>query len=576
MPSSGTGVLVCARTTNHLCHLRERPWHSLTTTDSPICMKLLITPALLLPLSAFAAQSPRVPSAVVDLRTTAGTSSVSATWRFANADIINSTNNGPDANNKPTGPEQPAHTLAPNLSQVSDIDARSDTIQPTSLEQRRTSGKLAFAWYTLDFVVPEKIGGTDVSGATLVFEATVDDYAEVSVDNHLDPVLGSSRGPLITGWNSPTRVLITRDAIPGTHHTIRILAANGPFSNPPSNFIWLRSATLDVYAGERERDATEVETTITRIDPVLDAIIDPHTKIEKLADGFGFGEGPVWVPQQQEPAFYGGGGTGGYLLFSDPNQNVIHRFDPDADVQGVTTIYRTKSGYTGTDIGKYHQPGSNGLALDAQGRLTICEHGNRRVTRLERNGAITILADNFEGKRLNSPNDLVYRSDGTLYFTDPPFGLPEVFSDPAKEIAFSGVFMLTSDGTLKVAAKDLAAPNGLAFSPDEKYMYVDNWETNRKVILRYDVAMDGTLSNPTTFFDMTSTPGDICLDGLKVDPRGNLFVSGPGGVWIISSQGKHLGTITGPELPANFAFGGADRKMLYITARSGLYRIRVR
>lgn len=521
-------------------------------------------------------QSPRIPTAIVDLRTNAGASAIQAKWSFAETNIVNATNNTADSNNKPTGPTASTNTIKPALVELTELKSRSQLIDASSLEQRRSAGKLAFAWYTLDFVVPERIDGTSVAGATLVFEATVDDYAEISLDNQLSAVLGSSRGPLIAGWNTPTRVLLTRDAVPGEHHTVRILAANGPFSNPPSNYIWLRSATLDVYTGDQERDGIEVETTITRIDPALDSIIDPNSKIEKLADGFGFGEGPVWVPSQPDPAYYGGGGAGGYLLFSDPNQNVIHRFDPNADVQGVTTIYRTKSGYAGTDIGKYHQPGSNGLALDAQGRLTICEHGNRRVTQLERNGTLAVLADKFESKRLNSPNDLVYRSDGSLYFTDPPFGLPQVFSDPAKEIAFSGVYVLTSDGTLTLAANDLAAPNGLAFSPDEKYLYVDNWEINRKVILRYDVAKNGTLSNPTTFFDMTSTPGEICVDGLKVDPRGNLFVSGPGGVWIISAQGRHLGTITGPELPANFAFGDADSKTLYMTARTSLYRIRVK
>jgi gluconolactonase len=234
----------------------------------------------------------------------------------------------------------------------------------------------------------------------------------------------------------------------------------------------------------------------------------------------------------------------------------------------------TKSIMTVADIGKYHQPGSNGLALDPQGRLTIDEHGNRRVTRLEKNGLLTVLADRYQGKRLNSPNDLVYRSDGTLYFTDPPFGLPMDFDDPRKELSFSGVYRW-KDGKLSLATKDLAAPNGLAFSPDEKHLYVDNWEENRKVILRYDVAQDGSLASPVMFYDMTSIKGEIALDGLKVDRAGNVYVSGPGGVWIISSEGKHLGTIRGPELAANFAWGDLDGRTLYLCARHGLYRIQL-
>jgi gluconolactonase len=328
------------------------------------------------------------------------------------------------------------------------------------------------------------------------------------------------------------------------------------------NFVWIRSATLDFYTPEHARIGVDVQTRIERLDPALDRIVAPGTKIEKLADGFGFTEGPVWVN--------GTDGADGYLLFSDPNNNTIYKWTTD----GRVDVFRTHSGYTGADIARYHQPGSNGLAIDPQGRLTIDEHGNRRVTRIEKNGTLTVLADRFDGKRLNSPNDLVYRSDGTLYFTDPPFGLPNVFDDPAKELSFSGVYMW-KDGELALAGRDLAAPNGLAFTPDEKHLYVDNWEENRKVVLRYDVAATGALSKPAVFYDMTSVRGEIALDGLKVDNAGNVFVSGPGGVWVISPDGKHLGTLAGPELPANFAFGDADGRTLYLCARSGLYRIRL-
>ena len=219
-------------------------------------------------------------------------------------------------------------------------------------------------------------------------------------------------------------------------------------------------------------------------------------KIEKLAGGFQFTEGPIWVRD------------GGYLLFSDPNNNLIYRWSED---EGVS-IYRTHSGYSGTDIGEYGQPGSNGLTLDAQGRVTINEHGNRRVTRLEKNGQLTVLADRYDGKRLNSPNDLVYRSDGALYFTDPPFGLPKFFDDPRKELSFSGVYCLIN-AELKLVSTDLTGPNGLAFSPDEKYLYVDDWDDKNKVILRYDVQpsrMDRSqtrLCSSTQPMNQVKTPG---------------------------------------------------------------------
>jgi len=315
---------------------------------------------------------------------------------------------------------------------------------------------------------------------------------------------------------------------------------------------------LDFYKAGHGTGIQEVETKVIRNDPALDAIVSPGAKIEKLAGGFMFTEGPVWVRD------------GGYLLFSDPNNNLIYRWSEEDGV----SVYRTHSGYTGMNIGEYGQPGSNGLTLDAQERLTINEHGNRRVTRLEKNGQLTVLADRYEGKRLNSPNDLVYRSDGALYFTDPPFGLPKFFEDSRKELPYSGVFCLIN-GELKLVSKDLTGPNGLAFSPDEKYLYVDNWDEKRKVIMRYDVHPDGTLSSGQVFIDATSEPGEDAWDGMKIDVKGNLYLSGPGGLWIVSQEGKHLGTIVGPEHPHNLAWGGEDHKTLYLAAQTGLYRLSV-
>jgi len=169
---------------------------------------------------------------------------------------------------------------------------------------------------------------------------------------------------------------------------------------------------------------------------------------------------------------------------------------------------------------------------------------------------------------------LVYRSDGALYFSDPPFGLPKAYDDPRKELPYSGVFML-KDGKLRLVARDLKGPNGLAFSPDERFLYVGNWDPARKVVMRYPVRPDGTLGAGTVFYDMTGAEGEDALDGLKVDRRGNVYASGPGGLWIISPTGTHLGTIVGPEHPHNIAWGDDDGKTLYMAARTGVYRIRL-
>jgi gluconolactonase len=334
---------------------------------------------------------------------------------------------------------------------------------------------------------------------------------------------------------------------------------NGPVSNPPVNFIWIRSATLDFYQPAQAQVARAAGGKITRLSPAFDQLVARDARIEKLAGGFEFVEGPVWNAE------------GGYLLFSDPNTNTIYRWSPD----GQVSVYRTKSGYAGVDIGEYHQPGSNGLAFDREGRVTIDQHGNRRVIRVERTGAITVLADRYEGRRLNSPNDLVYRSDGTLYFTDPPFGLPKAFSDPGKETPWSGVYRLR-DGQLSLLTRDLTGPNGIAFSPDEKTAYVDDWDPRHKVIMAYDVRADGGFENGRVFYDITrSEPGEDCWDGIKVDALGNVYAAGPRGVYVLSPAGKLLGLITPPEHVANMAWGGEDNRTLFLTASTGLYRVRM-
>jgi len=423
-------------------------------------------------------------------------------------------------------------------------------------------GRLSFNWYRTKVTIPDRVGSFDPTGATVVLEIVVDDYAEVWVNGRLPVVLGQTGGQLIKGFNAPNRVVLGRDVRTGQRFQLAVFGINGPVSNPPGNFIWVRSATLDFYRPGDVGGSRRVRTDIVRNDPALDDIVSPTATIEKLAGGFLFTEGPVWVPRTAD--------SDGHLLFSDPNANTIYRWSTD----GQISVFRTKSGYTGPDVGDYGQPGSNGLALDREGRLTINEHGNRRVTRLEKTGAITVLADRYQGRRLNSPNDLVYRSDGVLYFTDPPFGLPRGHADPRKELAFSGVFAV-ANGELSVVSTDLAGPNGLALSPDEKYLYVGNWDPKRKVVMRYEVKADGGLVNGRVFFDMTSAPGEDAIDGIKVDRRGSLYVSGPGGLWIISAEGTHLGTVAGPERPHNMAWGDDDGRTLYLTAQTGLYRLRV-
>jgi gluconolactonase len=490
------------------------------------------------------------PAAVLDLRTAEGAAAARAVWRYHDAELAATDFRG-----------HRTHTIEPQAGARDFDDSAWPVIAPTSLEERRGGGRVSFNWYRLHVTIPERVGDFATAGATVVFETVVDDYAEVWVDGALPLELGRSGGPVVAGWNVPNRRLVRAVAKPGEKAVIAIFGMNGPISAQPENFIWMRRAVLEFYASPKAIPPARVDAKLERLSPKLDAVLPASPVVEKLAEGFTFTEGPVWVPEGR-----------GHLLFSDPNRNRIYKYDPEG--QGHISVFRGESGYAGADVQSYRQPGSNGLALDPRdGRLTIDEHGNRRVTRLEPDGSLTVLADRYRGARLNSPNDLVYRSDGTLYFTDPPFGLPQFHDDPRRELPFTGVYKLDAQG-LELVSQDLTGPNGVALSPDEKTLYVANWDERKKVVMAYDVAADGSLARGRVFFDMGGAPGDEALDGLEVDAHGNLFVSGPGGVWILSPQGEHIGQLVTPELPANFAWGDADRKTLYMTARTGLYRVR--
>lgn len=297
---------------------------------------------------------------------------------------------------------------------------------------------------------------------------------------------------------------------------------------------------------------------IDRKDPRFDKLIAKDAKLEKLADGFDWTEGPVWVRD------------GGYLLFCDIPRNSVMKWQ---EGKGVS-LYLKPSGYTG--VSNYGgEPGSNGLTLDSQGRLVSCEHGDRRVSRMEKDGGKKTLVDSYQGKRLNSPNDLVYRSNGDLYFTDPPYGLPKNVDDPRKELDFQGVYRLAKNGELTLLTKEMSRPNGIALSPDEKTLYVANSDPAKAVWMAFDLKDDGTVGQGRVLFDATSWVGKKkgLPDGLKVDQQGNLFATGPGGVHVFSADGVHLGSIDTGEATANCAFGD-DGSTLYITADMFLCRIR--
>jgi gluconolactonase len=509
-----------------------------------------------------------LPDAVVDLRTTEGAARVKGQWRYSDTHIqeINHKSVGLDL--KASGTTNRTFDFTPDARARDFDDSRWEVIPADLLEQRRGNGRLSFNWYRLNVTIPEKVADLDTRGATVVFEIVVDDYAEVWVEGKLPFVLGQSGGGVAAGWNAANRVVLTRNAQPGQRIQIAVLGINGPLSTHPDTYIWVRGATLDFYKPGKLSKAREVKLQVERKDSALDAIVPANARLEQLADGFAFTEGPVWIDAHNRAL--APDSDEGFLLFSDPNNNTIYRMTPDGDV----SVYLNKSGYAGANIGEYRQPGSNGLTTDRDGRLTICQHGNRRVVRIEKNGLTTVLADKFNGQRLNSPNDLVYRSDGVLFFTDPPFGLPMFADDPRREQPHFGVYSV-KDGKVQLISTDFDGPNGLALSPNEAFLYVGTWNTQKTIVNRYPVNADATLGKGELFCDLTTPGAEDAIDGIKVDRAGNVFVSGPGGLWILSPTGKHLGTLRGPEHPHNIAWGDADRQTLYLTAQTGIYRIRL-
>ena len=306
-----------------------------------------------------------------------------------------------------------------------------------------------------------------------------------------------------------------------------------------------------------EPAADEVPTagTIDRVDARFDELVPLDARIEKLADGFVFTEGPVWIRDESR------------LLFSDIRTNTIYQW---TEAEGASVFMQPVFEGDETGLGSLS---SNGLTLDADGRLVMCEHGNRQVARLEADGTRTVLADRYDGQRLNSPNDAVYASDGSLYFTDPPYGLADAEASPLRELDFNGIYRLHPDGVLELLYRDQSRPNGIALSPDESTLYVANSDADQAVWMAYDLSAEG-VSNPRVFYDVTGAEAPGGADGLKVDRLGNLFATGPGGVWVFAPDGTHLGTIRPDEVPANVGWGD-DGRSLYMTARTGLYRIRL-
>ncbi len=317
-------------------------------------------------------------------------------------------------------------------------------------------------------------------------------------------------------------------------------------------------------------DVLRTAGRVERLDPAIHALVAPDAEIEVLAEGFDWSEGPVWIPED-----------GGYLLFSDIPPNRVWKWQTGRG----TSVYLPQSGYLDPIPRPGHikpdEPGSNGLVLDHDGNLVLCQHGLRQVGRMKAplgnpRAEYEPIATHWDGKRFNSPNDAAFHSNGDLYFTDPPYGLTRKMQDPSKEIDFQGVYRVTPDGTVTLMSRALSRPNGIAFAPDERTLYVANSDPKRPIWMAFPVQADGSLGEGRVFFDASALVPDNpgMPDGLAVDVHGNLFATGPGGVLVLSPDGHHLGTIRTGERTSNCCFGD-DGRTLYMTADSCLMRVRL-
>ncbi|WP_437229382.1 SMP-30/gluconolactonase/LRE family protein [Planctomicrobium sp. SH661] len=332
-------------------------------------------------------------------------------------------------------------------------------------------------------------------------------------------------------------------------------------------FLCLSWGSLIPLSASFAQDSTNypVLGEVVSLDPEFDELIAPGTPLQVVTSGFIWSEGPVWIREADGP---------GYLLFSDIPRNSIMKW---VEGQGAS-VFMKPSGYTGVaDYG--NEPGSNGLLQDLQGRLVCCEHGDRRLSVLTVGGGKRTLVDNYQGRRLNSPNDAVLKSSGDIYFTDPPYGLPEQLKDPRAELDFCGVYKVTPEGALTLLTKEMTRPNGIAFSPDEKILYVAQSDPEAALWMAFPVNEDGTIGAGTVFAEANEAvkagiPG--LPDGLAVDHKGNVFASAPGGIWVFNSSGKLLGKINTGEATGNCTFGGADGSILYIVADTYICRIQTK
>jgi len=469
------------------------------------------------------------PDAIVDLQDDDAAALVGARWRTADAAVreVAFVDAGADL-----GPgDRPAATyeVVPRPGNADFDDADWRDLAPAQTTERLGHGRVSFVWYRLTVTLPERVGRIRLAGATVVFEVVVDDYAEVWVDGELPLALGRTGGPAAAGFNAPNRVVLTRSARPGQTFTVAVFGMNGPISAAPANYVWIRSATLDVH---RPAPAPPVPLAI---DGTLTGVLPPVVRAERVAAGFDTTAGPVWAPD-------------GTLLLSSPAANAVLRWAPE----GRVDVVRVKGGYRGVDAGRLARPGPAGLAFDTDGRLVVCQPAHRRVLRVEPHGNTTVLAGRYAGRPLNGPVDVAAAAGGVTYVADPPGAHP------------GGVYAVRS-GAVDRLDGGPPAPSALALTPGGDALLAGGADPDGPAVVRWPVRADGTAAGLPV-----ALAGGGGVTGLATDAAGHVFVAGPDVVRVLDPGGGPLGRVALPEPPTGVAVGAGA---LFVTSATAVFRI---
>jgi len=501
---------------------------------------------------------PLLPDAIVDLQTEAGAARVGVTWRWSDTRVVTVRDVAVGADLGPSGPPVRTLDILPHAQSPAYDDSDWEVLAAADTYRRLGGGRVSFLWYRFAITLPAAVDGVPVQGCTAVLEMTVDDYAEVWVDGELPRALGDVGGGVVAGFNAPSRVVLTRAAHAGQQFSVAVFAFNGPVSASPRNYVWVRTATLSLFTAERARVGQDAALRVHDFGG-LSATIGLTAALERLATGFTAPRAALW--------------DAGGVLVSTPATGALYRWS----AAGRVTLVRVTNGVPGAPAGHLREPGTGGLALDPQQRLLLCQRGHGRVLRVNAHGDTTVVLDCCDGLPLAPPWDVCARADGTVYVSAPGTVEPGDRGPRARgggPPLATGVLGVGAAGAFVVDA-DMAAPHGLALSPDGRTLYAADGLAPR--VMCWPLDSDGRARAPGRYLvDLSGLHDDGHaggVEGLAVDSAGTVLACTSAGLWVLAPDGRPLGLLDLPEQPRGVTLGGDDGRTAFVTAGSSLYRL---